>query len=60
MNTSKTLKRRFVSAVLVLALAFLAVVTATFAWYIYNTSAHTTNVHMAAGAGVSGRADDRA
>lgn len=53
MNTSKKLKRRFVLAVLVLALAFLAVVTATFAWYIYNTSAHTTNVHMAAGAGVS-------
>ena len=28
-----------------------AVVSATYAWYIYNTSRHTTNVRMAAGAG---------
>lgn len=28
-----------------------AVVSATYAWYIYNTGRHTTNVRMAAGAG---------
>ena len=27
--------------------------SATYAWYIYNTSRHTTNVRMAAGAGVN-------
>lgn len=54
MNTSaKDLKRRLVVAVLALCIALLAVVAATFAWYIYNTGAHTTNVHMAAGASAS-------
>lgn len=54
MNTSaKDLKRRFVTAVLALCIALLAVMAATFAWYIYNTGAHTTNVHMAAGASAS-------
>lgn len=33
-----------------LVIALLAVVSATFAWYIYNSSAHTTRVKMAAGA----------
>lgn len=50
MSTSKKLKRRLIAALLALLLALLAVATATFAWYIYNTRAHTTNVHMAAGA----------
>lgn len=53
LNTSKKLKRHLVSAFLALAVALLAVATATFAWYIYNTNAHTTNVHMAAGASAS-------
>ena len=54
MNTSaKDLKRRFVTAVIALSIALLAVMAATFAWYIYNTGAHTTNVHMAAGASAS-------
>ena len=54
MNTSaKDLKRRFVTAVIALGIALLAVTAATFAWYIYNTGAHTTNVHMAAGASAS-------
>ena len=52
-NTSKHLKRRFAAAVTALCIALLAVATATFAWYIYNTDAHTTNVHMAAGTSVS-------
>ena len=34
-------------------ITFLAVASATYAWYIYNTSQHTTNVRMAAGAGVN-------
>lgn len=54
MNTSaKDLKRRFITAVIALSIALLAVMAATFAWYIYNTGAHTTNVHMAAGASAS-------
>ena len=52
-NISKQLKRRFAAALLALCIAFIAVLAATFAWYIYNTSAHTTNVHMAAGASAS-------
>jgi hypothetical protein len=42
-----------VIALLALLIAFLATGVAPFAWYIYNTGAHTTSVHMAAGAGVS-------
>ena len=53
MDSSKILKRNFVFALLALMLALFAMAAATFAWYIYNTSAHTTNVHMAAGASAS-------
>jgi hypothetical protein len=53
MDASKHLKRRFVLALLALLVALLAALAATFAWYIYNTNAHTTNVHMAAGASSS-------
>lgn len=53
MDASKHLKRNFVSALFALIIALLAMVSATFAWYIYNTSAHTTNVHMAAGSSAS-------
>ncbi|MDD4850950.1 MAG: hypothetical protein PHO10_09680 [Gemmiger sp.] len=55
------LRRRFLLALAALATAFVAMAAATFAWYIYNTSAHTTRVHMAAGTSValyiSNRAD---
>jgi hypothetical protein len=47
------LKRRFATALVVFLIALFAVLVATFAWYIYNTNAHTTNVHMAAGASAS-------
>ncbi len=47
------LRRSFVLALLVLLIAFAAATVATFAWYIYTINAHTTNVHMAAGASVS-------
>lgn len=40
-------------ALMALGVAFAAVAAATFAWYIYNTSAHTTRVHMAAGTSVA-------
>ena len=42
-----------IALVTVAAVAFLSATVATFAWYVYNTRAHTTDVHMAAGAGVS-------
>lgn len=49
----RQLKRRFTATMIALLLTFLAVASATYAWYIYNTSRHTTNVRMAAGAGVN-------
>ena len=52
-DASKHLKRRFVLALVTTLIALLTIVSATFAWYIYNTGAHTTKVHMAAGASVS-------
>lgn len=50
---AKRLKRKFTGALLALLITFLAVASATYAWYIYNTSQHTTNVRMAAGASVN-------
>lgn len=47
------LRRRFVLALLVLLIAFAVITVSTFAWYIYTINAHTTRVHMAAGAGSS-------
>ena len=49
MQKQKLPKKRFVSALLTFVVAFCAICSATYAWYIYNTSAHTTQVHMAAG-----------
>jgi hypothetical protein len=53
MDASKHLKRRFITALIALLIALLAALAATFAWYIYNTNAHTTNVKMAAGTSAS-------
>lgn len=39
-------------AVIALLLALISVSAATFAWYVYNTEAHTTKVRMAAGSSV--------
>ena len=39
----RQLRRRFTAAMVALLLTFLAVASATYAWYIYNTSRHTTN-----------------
>lgn len=54
MNTrTYHLRRRLIAAALALLIAGMAATAATFAWYIYNTGVHTTNVRMAAGTGVS-------
>lgn len=47
------LRRHFVLALLVLLISFAVATAATFAWYIYTINAHTTSVHMVAGAGSS-------
>ena len=52
-GTAKKLKGRFTTTMIALLIALLAVVSATYAWYIYNTGRRTTNVRMAAGAGVN-------
>ncbi len=52
MNQSKKLRKTYFAALIALLLALVTMATATFAWYIYNTSAHTTKVHMAAGTSV--------
>lgn len=49
MKNSRALKGKLYIAFIALLCAFASVGVATFAWYIYNTSAHTTNLQMAAG-----------
>ena len=53
MKESKKLRRSLITAALALLAALFSVTAATFAWYIYNTSARTTKVEMAAGSSVS-------
>lgn len=53
MNHTKQLKRRLTIAMVALLAAFVAALSATYAWYVYNTGRHTTKVRMAAGAGVN-------
>ena len=53
MNHAKQLKRRLTTAMIALLIAFMAMLAATYAWYVYNTGRHTTNVRMAAGAGAN-------
>lgn len=50
---TKSLRRRLTISILVVIITLCAVVSATYAWYIYNTSRHTTDVRMAAGAGAN-------
>ena len=52
-SNRKKLKNRLTTGVFALLIALIAVVSATYAWYIYNTSRHTTKVRMAAGTGVN-------
>lgn len=51
MKVSKQLKSRLFMTLLALLAATASLVTATFAWYIYQTGAHTTNIKMAVGSG---------
>lgn len=54
MKQSQTnLRGRFTSSMVALFIAMLAIVSATYAWYIYNTERHTTKVRMAAGTSVN-------
>ena len=52
-SNKKQLKGKLTSGTVALLIALLAVASATYAWYVYNTSRHTTKVRMAAGAGVN-------
>lgn len=52
-SSAKRLKGKFTLAFLVCLITLLAVVAATYAWYIYNTGRHTTKVRMAAGTGIN-------
>lgn len=52
-GSSKNLKSRLTTTAVALLIAFIAVVSATYAWYIYNTGRHTTKVRMAAGTGIN-------
>ena len=52
-SSRKNLKNRLTTGTFALLIALLAVVSATYAWYVYNTGRHTTKVRMAAGAGVN-------
>lgn len=52
-TNTKSLRRRLTISILVVIITLCAVASATYAWYIYNTSRHTTDVRMAAGAGAN-------
>lgn len=52
-TNTRRLRTRLTSAMFALLIAFVAVAAATYAWYIYNTSRHTTKVKMAAGTGIN-------
>lgn len=52
-HSAKQLKNRLTSSMIAIFLLLFASLAATYAWYIYNTNRHTTNVKMAAGTGVN-------
>ena len=52
-TNTRSLQRRLTISILAVLVTLCAVVSATYAWYIYNTSRHTTDVRMAAGAGAN-------
>lgn len=52
-HSAKKLRNRLTSSMVALMIALIAAMAATYAWYIYNTSRHTTDVRMAAGTGVN-------
>ena len=50
---AKSLKGKLTTTAVALLITLIAVVSATYAWYSYNTGRHTTKVRMAAGTGVN-------
>lgn len=52
-KTSRSLKRRLAISLTAFLITLCAVVSATYAWYVYNTGRHTTDVRMAAGTGAN-------
>ncbi len=50
---AENLRVRFTMTMLAMLIMLLAVISATYAWYVYNTSRHTTKVRMAAGTGIN-------
>ena len=50
---AKQLRNRLTSSMIAVLVMMLAALAATYAWYVYNTNRHTTNVKMAAGTGVN-------
>ncbi len=53
LSDSRQLRKTFRRTLVVLLIAVLAAGVVTYAWYIYNTSRHVTDVKMAAGTGVT-------
>ena len=52
-HVAKQLRNRLTSSMIAVLVMMLAALAATYAWYVYNTNRHTTNVKMAAGTGVN-------
>ena len=53
MNSPKKWKIQFIIAAAVLLVSFVSLVSVTFAWYVYQTGARTSDIHMAVGTGSS-------
>ncbi len=51
--TTLELRKNLIRSTILLIVSVMLTCGATFAWYIYNTNAHTTRIHMAAGSSVS-------
>lgn len=51
MNSPKKWKIQFVIAAVVLLVSLISLVSVTFAWYVYQTGARTSDIHMAVGTG---------
>ena len=52
-NSPKKWKLQFIIAAAVLLVSFVSLVSVTFAWYVYQTGARTSDIHMAVGTGSS-------
>lgn len=52
-QNTKQLRNRLTSSMIAIMVMVLVTLATTYAWYIYNTGRHTTNVKMAAGTGVN-------